>query len=257
MANSITLFWIIGTCLAGGALSLLFAFLFLKKANSIILTNMVSLAVGTLLGAVFLEILPHALELSSNFHTTTLAVLIGILVFFILEKLLIWRHCHGSHCENHSSDVHFEMNKKGSFVLIGDLFHNFIDGSLIATAFLFDIKLGLVTSLAIFAHEIPQEMGNISILVQSGFKTSKAILFNIIASIAMIIGAIFAYYLIDSVSELLPLLLAFAASSMIYVAVSDLIPGLHKKTQPNESVMQVIMIAIGVAIIYIIHLYLH
>ena len=91
---------------------------------------MVSLAVGTLLGAVFLEILPHALELSSDFHLTTLTVLIGILIFFVLEKLLIWRHCHGSHCENHSPDVHFERNKKGSFVLIGDLFHNFIDGSL-------------------------------------------------------------------------------------------------------------------------------
>ena len=242
MANLTTLFWIIGTCFAGGALSLIFAFLFLRKANATILTNMVSLAVGTLLGAVFLEILPHALELSSDFHLTTLTVLIGILTFFVLEKLLIWRHCHGNHCENHSPDVHFE---------------NFIDGSLIASAFLFDIRLGLVTSLAIFAHEIPQEMGNISILVESGFKKSKAILFNLIASMAMVVGAILAYYLIDSVSELLPLLLAFAASSMIYVAVSDLIPGLHKKTQPNESIMQVVMIVIGVSIIYIIHLYLH
>lgn len=257
MTNLTTLFWIIGTCLIGGSLSLVLAFIFSNKATSGILANMVSLAVGTLLGAVFLELLPHALELSSDFHNTLFTVLIGILIFFILEKLLIWRHCHGSNCTTHSSDVHMQMNKKGSFVLVGDLFHNFIDGSLIASAFLFDINLGLVTALAIYAHEIPQDMSNISILLHSGLKKSKAILFNLYASLSMIAGAILAFYLVDSVNELLPTLLAFAASSMIYVAISDLIPGLHKKTESKESVLQILMILIGVTIIYIIHLFLH
>jgi len=251
------LFWIIGTCLLGGLLSLVFASLFLKKINPSFLTNMVSFAVGTLLAAVFIEILPHALELSTDFHKTLFVVLIGILIFFILEKLLIWRHCHGNHCETHSSDLHLKMNKKGSFVLIGDLFHNFIDGALIASAFLFDIKLGLVTSLAIFAHEIPQDMGNVSILVQSGFKKSKALLFIVFAYLSTIIGATLAFLLIDHIYQLLPLLLAFTASSMIYVAVSDLIPGLHEKTELKDSVKQVLIISIGVLTIYILHLFLH
>ena len=252
-----TLFWIIGTCLAGGFLSLLFAFLFFKNSNSNIVTNMVSLSVGTMLGAVFLEILPHALEQSTDSHDTMFIVLIGLLVFFTLEKLLIWRHCHGDNCETHSHDAQLKHNKSGSLLLIGDLSHNFIDGILIASAFIYEFQLGLVTALAIYAHQIPQEMGNISIFVHKGLKKSKAILLNVIANISMTTGAVITYILIDSAGEILPVLLAFTASNLIYVAVSDLIPGLHKRTEIKESSMQIAMILVGVIIVYIFHLFLH
>jgi len=252
-----TLFWIIGTCLAGGFLSLLFAFIFFKNSNINIVTNMVSLSVGTMLGAVFLEILPHALEQSTDSHDTMFIVLIGLLVFFTLEKLLIWRHCHGEHCETHSHDAQLKHNKSGSLLLIGDLSHNFIDGILIASAFIYEFQLGLVTALAIYAHQIPQEMGNISIFVHKGLKKSKAILLNVVANISMTLGAVITYILIDSAGDILPVLLAFTASNLIYVAVSDLIPGLHKETELRESAMQISMILIGVIIVYIFHLFLH
>ena len=252
-----TLFWIIGTCLAGGFLSLLFAFLFFKNSNINIVTNMVSLSVGTMLGAVFLEILPHALEQATDSHDTMSIVLIGLLVFFTLEKLLIWRHCHGDHCETHSHDAELKNNKSGSLLLIGDLSHNFIDGILIASAFIYEFQLGLVTALAIYAHQIPQEMGNISIFVHKGLKKSKAILLNVIANITMTIGALITYILIDSAGEILPILLAFTASNLIYVAISDLIPGLHKRTEIKESIMQISMILIGVLIVYFFHSFLH
>jgi zinc and cadmium transporter len=149
------------------------------------------------------------------------------------------------------------MNNKGSFVLIGDLFHNFVDGVLIASAFLVNINLGLVTALAIIAHEIPQEVSNISILVNSGFSKVKALSFNIIASITMVIGGVLAFFVLDTMRSLIPIILAFAASTMLYVAVSDLIPDLHKKTAIRDSIMQVILISSGVLIIYIIHSFLH
>ena len=170
---------------------------------------------------------------------------------------MIWRHCHGDHCETHSHDAQLKHNKSGSLVLIGDLSHNFIDGILIASAFIYEFQLGLVTALAIYAHQIPQEMGNISIFVHKGLEKSKAILLNVVANISMTLGAVITYILIDSAGDILPVLLAFTASNLIYVAVSDLIPGLHKKTELRESVMQISMILVGVIIVYIFHLFLH
>ena len=170
---------------------------------------------------------------------------------------MIWRHCHGDHCETHSHDTLLKHNKSGSLLLIGDLSHNFIDGILIASAFIYEFQLGLVTALAIYAHQIPQEMGNISIFVHKGLKKSKAILLNVIANITMTIGAVITYILIDSAGEILPVLLAFTASNLIYVAISDLIPGLHKRTEIKESTMQIAMILIGVMIVYFFHTFLH
>ncbi len=252
-----TLFWIILTCTVGGLINLFFASLIATKANSHFVENMVSLAVGTLLGAVFLEILPHAFSASNDYEQTTLVVLIGILIFFILEKLLIWRHCHGSHCEAHANRSHMEKNKKGSFILIGDLFHNLVDGILISSAFLVNINLGLVTALAIFAHEIPQEMGNFSVLLHSGITKFKAYLFILITSLSILVGAILSYFILDKLQHFIPTILALAASSMIYVSISDLIPGLHTKTSTQDSILQVFLITLGASIIFIIHHYVH
>ena len=252
-----TLFWIISTCIIFGFVSFILAIIFANKVSTELTSHMVSLAIGTLLGAVFLEILPHALELSDNYHNLMLAVLIGILSFFILEKLLIWRHCHGNHCEAHAVQEQISKNKKGSLILVGNLFHNFVDGILIASAFLVNINLGLVAALAILAHEIPQEMGNVSILLHSGYKKIQAVYFNLISSLATLSGAVLAYFVLDAFQEFIPSILAIAASSMLYISVSDLMPGLHEKTELSDSFLQVSLISVGVFIIFIIHSYLH
>jgi len=247
---------IIAVCFFGSLLSLMLAYLFSKLKMVNYADYFVSFAVGTLLGAAFLEIIPHAYELSRDLHQISLIVLIGILVFFILEKLLVWRHCHGSHCENHSPVVNHDV-KKGSILIIGDCFHNFIDGILIASAFIVDINLGLITALAIIVHEIPQEISNFSILINSGYSLSRTLLMNIITGCAMIIGAILAYFVLNDLEFLIPIILSFAASSMIYVAISDLIPSLHKKVEIKQTFQQTFSIFLGVLIIYFLHSLIH
>jgi zinc and cadmium transporter len=247
---------IIAVCFFGSLLSLTLAFLFSKLKMVNYADYFVSFAVGTLLGAAFLEIIPHAYELSRDLHQISLIVLVGILVFFILEKLLVWRHCHGSHCENHSPVVNHDV-KKGSILIIGDCFHNFIDGILIASAFIVDINLGLITALAIIVHEIPQEISNFSILINSGYSLSRTLLMNVITGFAMIIGAILAYSVLNDLEFLIPIILAFAASSMIYVAISDLIPSLHKKVEIKQTFQQTFSIFLGVLIIYFLHSLIH
>jgi len=247
---------IIAVCFFGSLLSLMLAYLFSKLKMVNYADYFVSFAVGTLLGAAFLEIIPHAYELSRDLHQISLIVLVGILVFFILEKLLVWRHCHGSHCENHSPVVNHDV-KKGSILIIGDCFHNFIDGILIASAFIVDINLGLITALAIIVHEIPQEISNFSILIKSGYSLSRTLLMNIITGCAMIVGAILAYFVLNDLEFLIPIILSFAASSMIYVAISDLIPSLHKKVEIKQTFQQTFSIFLGVLIIYFLHSLIH
>jgi len=247
---------IIAVCFFGSFLSLMLAYLFSKLKMVNYADYFVSFAVGTLLGAAFLEIIPHAYELSRDLHQISLIVLIGILVFFILEKLLVWRHCHGSHCENHSPVVNHDV-KKGSILIIGDCFHNFVDGILIASAFIVDINLGLITALAIIVHEIPQEISNFSILINSGYSLSRTLLMNIVTGCAMILGAILAYFVLNDLEFLIPMILAFAASSMIYVAISDLIPTLHKKVEIKQTFQQTFSIFLGVLIIYFLHSLIH
>ena len=247
---------IIAVCFFGSLLSLTLAYLFSKLKMVNYADYFVSFAVGTLLGAAFLEIIPHSYELSKDLHQISLIVLIGILIFFILEKLLVWRHCHGSHCENHSPVVNHDV-KKGSILIIGDCFHNFIDGILIASAFIVDINLGLITALAIIVHEIPQEISNFSILINSGYSLSRTLLMNVFTGFAMIIGAIVAYFVLNDLEFLIPIILAFAASSMIYVAISDLIPSLHKKVEIKQTFQQTFSIFLGVLIIYFLHSLIH
>ena len=247
---------IIAVCFFGSLLSLTLAYLFSKLKMVNYADYFVSFAVGTLLGAAFLEIIPHAYELSRDLHQISLIVLIGILVFFILEKLLVWRHCHGSHCENHSPVVNHDV-KKGSILIIGDCFHNFIDGILISSAFIVDINLGLITALAIIVHEIPQEISNFSILINSGYSLSRTLVMNIVTGCAMILGAILAYFVLNDLEFLIPMILAFAASSMIYVAISDLIPSLHKKVEIKQTLQQTFSIFLGVLIIYFLHSLIH
>ena len=229
--------------------------MFRESVRTRLLPHFVSFAIGALLGAAFLALLPHAVEGVEDFHELGLTVLLGVLVFFLLEKMVLWRHCHAHDCEAHGE--HDVKQSSGMMVLIGDGLHNFVDGVLIASAFLTDFHLGVVTSLAVAAHEIPQEVGDFAVLLHSGFTRAKAFMFNILASLTTIIGAVLAYYSLENATEILPYVLAIAASSFIYIAVADLIPGLHQRSQASETAQQVLLILLGVFIIYWAHSTLH
>ncbi len=271
---------------------------------------LISYAIGAMLGAVFLEILPEAIEHASSAQAVTGTVLLGILLFFALEKLVIWRHCHGDHCEVHAphDDAHCPENtspenlgsentgqvnntkyktvtklqlniaakpnikfaarshshddgndggRSATMILIGDTFHNFVDGVLIASAFMVDIKVGIVTALAIIAHEIPQEVGDFLILLHSGYSKQKALWFNLGSSLATILGAVLAYYFLQQATSAIPYILALAAASLLYVAVADLIPSLHKRTELNATISQLCLIGLGVATVWLVGVWLH
>ena len=254
-----TLAWIIAASVAGGMLSVLCAALFALNGNmQRYLGAMVSYAIGALLGAVFLDILPEAIELTPNVATLSATLLFGILLFFVLEKLVLWRHCHHEHCEAHellaAEQGQHDHGRSGMMIMLGDTFHNFVDGIIIAAAFLTDVQLGIVTALAIIAHEIPQEVGDFAILLNSGYSKAKALQLNIISSFASVAGGILGYYTLQPMQSWIPTLLALAASSMIYVAVADLIPGLHKRAQISDTVQQVGLIALGVGTVWMMSL---
>jgi zinc and cadmium transporter len=194
------------------------------------------------------------MRLSGNFAAVSGTILLGILLFFTLEKLLIWRHCHHDHCEAHESHSSHAHGRSGMMIIVGDTFHNFVDGVIIAAAFMTDIHLGIVTSLAIIAHEIPQEVGDFMILLHSGYSKTQALLLNLVSSLATLVGGVLAYFALQSVQHAVPTLLALAAASMIYVAVADLIPGLHKRTQLRDTIEQVVLIALGVSSIFFVNL---
>ncbi len=259
------LVWILLFCLLGGVLSVLAAAVFLLLPETLrgrLLPHAISFAIGALLGAALLGLLPHALMSAGDedFHALTGAVLLGLFGFFLLEKLVLWRHCHHEHCEVHvpeDQDLNHQQPATGTLILIGDGLHNFIDGVLIGAAFLTDIHLGIVTSLAVAAHEIPQEVGDFAVLLHSGFSTKRAFMYNVVASLTTVIGGILAYYGLKDLQPVLPYVLAVAASSFIYIAVADLIPGLHKRVEFSATVKQVLLIGAGVALIHVTHSTLH
>ena len=247
-----TFSWIIAVSLAGGALSVVAAAALSLSVGAHRVNILISYAIGALLGTAFLEILPHALE-HGDPHKMAGTVLFGILVFFVLEKLVLWRHCHHDHCEAHDARAPaHDHGRSGLLILVGDTFHNFVDGILIAAAFLENTELGIVTALAIIAHEIPQEVGDYLILLHSGYSKAKALAFNLLSSVATLIGATLAYFALSELTEWIPSLLGLAAASMIYVAVADLIPGLHKRTELKATLQQVMLIGLGIASIAIV-----
>jgi len=254
--------WIVLFTVFGGVLSVLGASLVLflpKKIISKVLPFSVSFATGALLSVSFVGLIPHALEDvgMENFHTLSITIMGGLLFFFMLEKMVLWRHCHHDDCEGHV-DVHAHSHKSaGTLILVGDTVHNFVDGVLIAAAFLTDIHLGVVTALAVTTHEIPQEIGDFAILLQSGFTRKKAILYNVISSFATLVGGLLAYFWMADFEHLLPYILAFAAASFIYIAVADLIPTLHKRVSPAAAFEQIGLILSGILIIGWLHSFIH
>ncbi len=262
-----TLAYIVTACLLGTILSLALAAAVAFHVRATWISTLVSYAVGAMLGAAFLDLLPHLFEESKNPGRTALFILLGLLAFFILEKLLLWRHhhhhhdevearddrtgAHGSHSHVHSHE--HDGGRTGWMIIFGDSFHNFTDGVIIAGAFLADVKLGVVTATAIIAHEIPQEIGDFVVLLHSGFARGQALFWNAVSGLAAVAGGVIAYFALSAVSDWIPEILAFAAASMIYVAVADLIPGLHKRTGARDSLIQVVFIALGIGSIWIIH----
>ena len=203
-----------------------------------LIPSLVSYAVGALLGVSMLAILPEALEhLPPERVFATL--LGGILAFFVLEKLVLWRHCHTHDCEVHDGSV-FP-------VLIGDAFHNFVDGAVIAAAVMTSVPLGISTALAVAAHEIPQEVGDFAILLHAGYSRRRALMLNVISGLASAAGAVLALVALQVVPVVLPYCLALAAASFLYVAMADLIPGLHRGKTDAHSLRQVVLIGAGVA----------
>ncbi|HEV3011227.1 MAG TPA: ZIP family metal transporter, partial [Burkholderiales bacterium] len=206
---------------------------------------LVSFAIGALLGAAFLEIIPHAFE-SGEAHEVAFAILGGIFGFFVLEKLLLWRHCHTENCEVHDAHDH---GRSGALIVVGDTVHNFVDGILIAAAFLQSVELGVVTAVAIIAHEIPQEVGDFLILLHSGYSRLRALAMNLLSSTATVVGGVIGYFSLQFMADLEATLLGIVAASMIYVAVADLIPGLHRRPELRDTASQALLIALGIGAI--------
>ncbi len=264
------LLYIIIFTAVGGVLSVLAAGVFLllpDQQRNAVLPHGISFAIGALLAVAFWGLIPEAFEAvkPEQFQSLSGTILVGILGFFVLEKLLIWRHCHFGECEAHGDDEHTHdhdhahshhhgiAKSAGALIIIGDSIHNFVDGVLIAAAFLTDVQLGIVTSLAVAAHEIPQEVGDFAILLQSGYGKGKALFYNVLASLTTVIGGVLAYFSLADLHASLPYFLALAASSFIYIAVADLIPSLHKKTDMKASLGQIALITAGVLLICTLH----
>ncbi len=251
-----TLAWIIGFTLLGGVAGVLVASLFLvvpERVRSRALPLMVAFATGALLAAALLGLLPEAIELAGpvGHGKVGVALLGGIALFFVLEKLVIWRHCHEDHCETHTPDHSHDHHRRtpGPMLLVGETMHNMLDGVLIAAAFLIDRNLGLMTGLAVLAHEVPSEVGNFAVLLHSGMTRGQAFRWNLTAALGAVVGGIVGYYALSTLRPMLPYALAVSAASLLYVAVADLIPGLHRRVDTASSVWQVLLIAAGVALV--------
>jgi zinc and cadmium transporter len=242
--------WIVAVTLAGGILSVVAAAALALRAGPAQLPILISYAIGALLGAAFLEILPHAIELSSSAKSVTGTVLIGILLFFVLEKLVLWRHCHAEQCETHVPT--HDHGRIATMVIVGDTFHNCVDGVIIAGAFMVSLELGIITALAIVAHEVPQEVSDFLILLHSGYSKRQALAYNMLASAAMVVGGVFAYYALQTIQGAIPPLLGIAAASMIYVSVADLIPGLHRRRDLPATMQQVLLIVAGIGTVWLV-----
>ncbi len=262
-----TLIHILIACLAGSTLSALLAALLAWRVQPRLIPMFVSYAVGALLGVVFLDLLPHIFESRTKSHQAAAWILAGIMAFFVLEKLVLWRHNHDhagqaeaaianaqssmhthSHSHSHASPTGRETS--AWMIIIGDGFHNFTDGMAIAAAFLADFKLGVVTAVAIIAHELPQELGDFLVLIHSGFSRGRALFWNLVSSFATLVGAVIAYFALRSFEAYSNIFLCFAASSMIYVAIADLIPGLHKRSTLADTLQQIALISLGIASIW-------
>ena len=249
--HSILLSILITTTIAG-IISLSAAALFSFALLSKMVERMVSLSVGIMLSTAFLHALPEAFESATDSHRLFALLLASLFGFFLLEKFAILRHSHhheaDGHHHAHGHDAH-QAGKSGWMILVGDGLHNFTDGILIAAAFLANPELGIVTGLAIIAHEIPQEIGDFIVLLNAGFTRGRAYMYNLIASLMAVVGGILGYFTLERASNLIPYVLVIASSGFIYIALSDLMPQMQRRATLRETIPQLVLIAAGVVIV--------
>jgi zinc and cadmium transporter len=224
----VTLLWIICATLLGGVLSIAAAAFLSFTALSTMVPRMVSYAVGAMLGAAFLHLLPEAFRQTQSIEGLFAATLAGLLGFFLLEKAALWRHGHqhgyADHGHAHAHGARPQTKPVATLIIIGDGFHNFVDGVLIASAFLTDPVLGVAAAVALVAHEVPQEVGDFMVLLDTGMSRSRALALNIASSAMAVVGGIIGYFALGGAQAVVPYILALAAASFIYIAVADLIP---------------------------------
>ena len=257
-----TLAWIVLFTAAGGLLSggLAAVFLLLPELRrNRLLPHLVSFATGALLGAALLGLLPEAVAGVGLARVDEVGVtlVLGIGAFFVLEKLLIWRHFHAGEWDGDAPGEQYRDRATGMLVVVGTGIHNALDGVLIAAAFLTQVRLGIVTAVAIMAHEIPQELGDFAVLLHTGMRYRRALLLNVASSVTSILGGVIAYFALRQALGALPYALAIAAASLIYIAVADLIPSLHRRVDARHSIAQVVLIACGVALIAVMERHVH
>ncbi len=239
---------------AAGALSVLAAAWLSLSLLSGIVPRLVSLSAGLLLGTAVLHLIPEAFESQTDLHALSWTLLFGLVGFFLLEKLAIMRHSHhheGDGHAHHEGHDRAEAGPGGLLILVGDAIHNFADGAMVAAAFLIDIKLGWLTAIAIAAHEIPQEIGDFIVLVNAGYSRSRALGFNLLASLAGILGGLVGYFAFATSAELLPYVLVVSAASFIYIALADLVPDLHRQSRlrQRDSLVQIALLMLGILIV--------
>jgi zinc and cadmium transporter len=216
-----------------------------KKSLDKILMIVVGFAAGSMAGAAFLVLLPEAVKVGAS-QSVFLFLLLGVIAFFVMENFLHWYHCHKGNCDAHRFTY---LN------LIGDGLHNFLDGMVIAASYLISLPLGVVTTIAVLFHEIPQEIGDFGILVYGGFSKGKALFYNFLSALTAVVGAMFVYFFKFGVGNYYALLVAFAAGSFIYMATADLMPELHKETKIKKSALQLLLFLVGVFIIWFLSTY--
>jgi len=252
-----TLLYIVLATLAGGLLSVLIAASLTLVLLGRIVKHLVSLSVGVLLGTALLHVLPEAFESNVEPHRLFATLLGGLMFFFLLEKAELYRHGHhhegdDPHHHHHNGFDADQAGRGGWSVLVGDSIHNFCDGIIIAAAFLADFQLGVVTSLAIIAHEIPQEVGDFIVLLNAGFSRGKALLYNAISGLASVVGGVLGYFIVGPWESLFPYLLVAASSSFVYVAVADLLPQLQQRLPFKSTLAQIGWIGAGLALVTVV-----
>ncbi|SNX28023.1 zinc and cadmium transporter [Polynucleobacter meluiroseus] len=241
---------------SAGVLSVLVAASFSLALLAKMVNNMVSVSVGILLATAFLHSLPEAFSMEGATPQLLFATLLaGLLGFFLLEKISLLRHSHhhegDGHHHHHGHDAEV-AGRSGWMILVGDGLHNFVDGVLIAAAFMADYNVGIFTALAIIAHEIPQEIGDFIVLLNAGFSRLRALVYSSICGLSAVLGGVLAYFFLEKAHAAMPYLLVVASSSFIYIAVSDLIPQMHRRPHWAESLRQIALIACGVGFVILL-----
>ena len=250
-----TLAWITLATFLGGLLSVLIAASLTVTVLTRMVRHLVSLSAGVLLATALLHVLPEAFESQASPHGLFATLLAGLMFFFLLEKVELYRHTHHHEGDGHHHHHRFDAEQAGRggwSVLVGDSIHNFCDGIIIAAAFLADTQLGIVTSLAIIAHEIPQEVGDYIVLLNAGFSRAKALFYNAISGLSAVVGGLVGYVVVGPWEALFPYLLVIASSSFVYVAVADLIPQLQQRMSLKDTAAQLAWLAAGMAMIVLV-----